>query len=359
MNSDGGRTRSSIVFLGVLAGLLALLLAWLVKPFLEAIFLALILMFTFQPLFAKVRRRVRSDSWASLLTVLLIVVLVLTPMTLVAFAVSRETAEFLRGLNAKAADEGGVMNYIGHQVEGPLAWLASKTGLPTAELEQEARGKLQSAGGAVVGWAGRVAANLTTTLGTIVIALFTAFFLFAEGGKIRTGLSGWLPMKQERIDELFHVLADSIVANMYSMAAVSVAQGTLTGIGFAIAGLPSPLMWGIVAGITSLIPIVGSGIVWMPGMVVLLMQGSYGKALFLLAWGALLVSNVDNVIRPWVLSGRTNMNTLVLLFALLGGMQAFGFMGLFAGPVIVSVAAAVFRILREELGEARKPTTIS
>jgi predicted PurR-regulated permease PerM len=251
------------------------------------------------------------------------------------------------------------MNYLGNLAEGPLAWVAAKTGLPTAELEQQAREKLQSMGGALVGWATLLASNITATLGTIVIALFTCFFLFAEGEKIRAGLGAWLPMQQERIDELFHVLADSIVANLYSMAAVSVAQGSLTGIGFAIAGLPSPLMWGLVAGITSLIPILGSGLVWLPGAIVLLVQGSYGKAIFLLAWGALLVSNVDNVIRPWVLSGRTNMNTLVLLFALLGGMQAFGFMGLFAGPVIVSVAAAVFRILREELGEARKPTTIS
>jgi predicted PurR-regulated permease PerM len=110
-----------------------------------------------------------------------------------------------------------------------------------------------------------------------------------------------------------------------------------------------------VAAILSLIPIVGSGVVWIPGALVLLSQGAYGKAIFLVAWGGLIVANADNVIRPWILSGRTNMNTMVLLFALLGGMQAFGFMGLFAGPVIVSVAAAVFRILREEVSPFTAP----
>ncbi|NWF83687.1 MAG: AI-2E family transporter [Bryobacteraceae bacterium] len=353
MSEDVEKPKSGVVFLLSLAGLLAVLVAWLIKPFLEAIFLALILSFTFQPLFVLVRRRVKSETGASLLTLALIVILVLTPLSLLVFQVSGQAVEFFRAVNARAAGEGGVVNYVGRLADKPLSWAAAKTGLPAPELERQAQEKLEWLAGAIVGWAGRLASNVTATLGTVIIALFTLFFLYAEGARIRLGLYQWLPMSRARVDELMKVLEDSIVANVYSMAAVGAAQGILTGLGFLIAGLPSPLMWGLVAGVFSLIPLVGSGLIWLPGVAVLLFGGSYGKALFLLAWGALLVANADNVIRPWVLSGRTNMNTMVLLFALLGGMHAFDFMGLFAGPVIVSVAAAVFRILREEL--SREP----
>ncbi len=349
MSGGVEKPKSAVAFLLSLAGLLALLVGWLIQPFLEAIFLALILSFTFQPLYAVVRKRLRSEAAASLMTLALIVVLVLTPLTLLVLHVSSQAADFFRAVNARAADEGGVVNYIGSLIDRPLSWAAAKTGLPAPELERQAQQKLQWLAGSLVGWAGRLASNVTSTLGTVVIALFTLFFMLAEGARIRLGLYRWLPMSRARIDELLKVLADSIVANVYGMAAVGAAQGVLTALGFLIAGLPSPLMWGLVAGVLSLIPLVGSGLVWLPGALVLLAGGSYGRAVFLLAWGGLLVANADNVIRPWILAGRTNMNTMVLLFALLGGMQAFGFMGLFAGPVIVSVAAAVFRILREEL----------
>lgn len=351
MTNGEQRLKLTVGFLVGLAGLLAVLVGWLIRPFLEAIFLAVILSFTFQPLYASIHRRVRRAAAASLLTLVLIVLLVLAPMITLGLAVSSETADFFHALNARAAGEGGLASYVGHMVERPLAWAAAKTGVPRGELERQAVAKLQSVAGSLVGSAGRLASDLTATLGTVLIALFTLFFLFAEGDGIREGFYQWLPMRRERIDELGRVLADSIVANVYSMAAVGFAQGALTGLGFLIAGLSSPLMWGLAAGVFSLIPVVGSGLIWLPGVIVLLLQASYGKAVFLLAWGALLVANADNVIRPWVLSGRTNMNTMVLLFALLGGMQAFGFMGLFAGPVIVSVAAAVFRILREEFAE--------
>jgi predicted PurR-regulated permease PerM len=351
MTDEKSLPRNSLGFLLGLAALLAVLVAWLIKPFLEAIFLAVILSFTFQPLFSMVRRRVRGDSAASLLTLVLIVLLVLTPMIVLGLAVSRETGDFVRGLNARAAGEGGVVHYLGRIADRPLAWISGRTGVPTAELEAQAAAKLQSAAGALAGGAGRLASDLAATIGTIVIALITLFFLFAEGKGIREGTYQWLPMRRERIDELIRVLGDSIVANVYSMAAVGIVQGALTGIGFFIAGLASPLMWGLVAGVFSLIPLVGAGLVWLPGVVVLVARESYGMAIFLAAWGALLVANADNVIRPWVLAGRTNVNTMVLLFALLGGMHAFGFMGLFAGPVIVSVAASVFRILREEFSE--------
>ncbi len=355
MTAFGDKSRFSVGFLAALAAIAALLTAWIVQPFLEAIFLAIILAFTFQPLHRSIRRRVRNDMLASLMTLLFVIVLVLLPMVLIGVKVSSESVALVKQLTARAEHQGGIGKALTELVQGPIQWAALKTGIPAAELQGQAVEKLQSLAGAMLGWAGRLATHITSTLGTIAIALVTLFFLLAGGGAIREGFHRWLPLRPERLEELIAVLGDSIVANVYAIAAVGAAQGFLVSIGFLIAGLPSPLLWGLVAGVMSLIPIAGSGFVWIPGAAVLLVQGSYGKGVFLLAWGALIVSSADNLIRPWILAGRTNMNTLVLLFALLGGVQAFGFMGLFAGPVIISVTVSLFRILREEIEGAGPP----
>jgi len=355
MTAFGNKSRFSLGFLAALALLAALLTAWIVQPFLEAIFLAVILAFTFQSLHTIVRRKVGNDSLASLATLLFVIVLVLLPMVLVGVKVSTESVALVKELNARAADQGGIGRALTDLAQGPIQWAARNTGIPAAELQGQAVERLQSIAGAMLGWAGSVATHITSALGTIAIALVTLFFLLAGGTAIRESFYRWLPLGPERLDELLAVLGDSIVANVYAIAAVGLAQGSLISIGFFIAGLPSPLLWGLIAGVMSLIPIVGSGFVWIPAVVVLFVQGTYGKGIFLLAWGALIVASADNVVRPWVLAGRTNMNTLVLLFALLGGVQAFGFMGLFAGPVIVSVTASLFRILREEIEGAGSP----
>lgn len=355
MKAFGNKSQLSIGFLAALALLGAVLTAWIIQPFLEAIFLAVILSFTFQPLHKTIRRKVRNDTLASLLTLLFVVVLVLLPMVLIGVKVSTESVALVKKLNARAEDQGGIGTALTDLAQGPIQWAADKTGISAAELQNQAIERLQSLAGAILGWAALAATHITSALGTIAIALVALFFLLAGGTAIREGFHRWLPLRPERLDELITVLGDSIVANVYGIAAVGLAQGSLISIGFFIAGLPSPLLWGLVAGVMSLIPIVGSGFVWLPAAVVLFVQGSYGKGIFLFAWGALIVASSDNLIRPWVLSGRTNMNTLVLLFALLGGVQVFGFMGLFAGPVIVSVAASLFRILREEIESVGTP----
>jgi predicted PurR-regulated permease PerM len=134
---------------------------------------------------------------------------------------------------------------------------------------------------------------------------------------------------------------------VYGGIAVGLAQGSLAGLAFWVLGLSSPVLWGLVAALTSLIPIFGTGIVWAPAAIILLLGGHWIKALILFGWGAAVVAQVDAVLRPYVVSGRAKMHNLLIFFALLGGVKAFGIMGLFIGPVVVSVTLAVLDMLRE------------
>jgi predicted PurR-regulated permease PerM len=124
-------------------------------------------------------------------------------------------------------------------------------------------------------------------------------------------------------------------------------QGTLVGIGFAIVDLPSPVVFGVVAAIVALLPIGGTALVWVPATIVLAVQGRYGSALFMLLWGALLVGLVDNFLKPLLISGRAEVPTLAAFLGVLGGLAAFGPIGMFLGPVILALAIALVRWAEE------------
>jgi predicted PurR-regulated permease PerM len=173
------------------------------------------------------------------------------------------------------------------------------------------------------------------------------FFLFRGGEAILRESKSWIPLPPDILDSLYAETRTLIYANVYGVLAVAVAQGLLTGIGLWFSGLPSPLFWGALAALLSVLPFIGAGLVWIPACLYLASTGAYTKAGILAAWGALIVSMADNVIRPIVLSEQAKMNTAIMFFALLGGIDAFGLIGLFAGPLVFSLAITVFKILRE------------
>jgi predicted PurR-regulated permease PerM len=191
------------------------------------------------------------------------------------------------------------------------------------------------------------AGNIISFVADAVITLFTLFFLFREGRSMRGHAETFLPLNAAQVERLFTGLSNSIVANVYGCLAVGVAQGTLASLAFWVLGLPSPLLWGLVTALFSLVPIIGSAAVWGPAVIILAIGGHWWKALILLIWGAVVVGQIDTLIRPYVISGRVKLHTLLIFFALLGGVEAFGVMGLFIGPVVLSVTLVVLEMLRE------------
>jgi predicted PurR-regulated permease PerM len=166
-----------------------------------------------------------------------------------------------------------------------------------------------------------------------------------------------LPLELERTERLLSEVRQSVFANLYGILAVAFAQGLLTSTAVAIVGVGSPLLLGIAAAVCSLIPFVGPTLVWLPIAIFLFIKGHWWKGLFLLAWGTIAVGTADNIIRPLVIATRVKLHPLLLLFSLFGGVQQFGFMGLFIGPVVMSVALALVEMLREEIGETSRRTT--
>jgi predicted PurR-regulated permease PerM len=163
-------------------------------------------------------------------------------------------------------------------------------------------------------------------------------------------------MRQAAKDELLERTAAVTRASVLGSMATAAVQGTLVGLAFLIAGLPSPVVFGVIAAFLSLLPVVGTAAVWLPAAVALAFQHRWGAAVFVVVWGLFVVGIADNVVRPWFISGRAEIPTLAVLLGVLGGISAFGFVGTFLGPVILSVVLALLRMATAPGEPSRKPS---
>jgi predicted PurR-regulated permease PerM len=200
--------------------------------------------------------------------------------------------------------------------------------------------------------AGAVVADLFATLGTLFAMLFALFFLMRDGEAIGRELRSLLPLPPVQSERLIRGTRDLVIASVGAGVAVAVAQGTIGGLTFWLLGIGAPAFWGVVMAFCSLIPVVGAALVWVPAALWLLLSGSIGKGIAMIIVGALGISMADNVLRPLLLSGSTQVNGLIIFFGLLGGVAAFGFIGIVLGPVILVVTGNLLRMFaRPDLAE--------
>jgi predicted PurR-regulated permease PerM len=192
------------------------------------------------------------------------------------------------------------------------------------------------------------------TLVSVLLMVFVLFFVLRDGPTVMRRITNLLPIEHDRRGRLARHLADMTRAVFLGIGLTALIQGALVGVGFWIAGLPSPLVFGVAGVIAALIPMVGAALVWVPGALYLAFGGDYGHAIFLAAWGAIVISMVDNFLRPMLISGRSEVPTLAVFVGVMGGLAAFGFVGLFIGPIVLGLLVALFRYESEVL-EANPP----
>jgi|RhiMethySRZTD1v2_1073278.scaffolds.fasta_scaffold184330_2 predicted PurR-regulated permease PerM len=192
--------------------------------------------------------------------------------------------------------------------------------------------------------AGAVVADVFATLGTLFAMLFALFFLMRDGEAIGRELRSLLPLPPAHSDRVIRGTRNLVIASVGAGVLVAIAQGTIGGLAFWLLGLGAPAFWGVVMAFCSLIPVVGAALVWVPAALWLLLSGSIGKGIAMVVIGALGISMADNVLRPLLLSGSTQVNGLIIFFGLLGGVGAFGFIGLVLGPVILVVTGKLLRM---------------
>jgi predicted PurR-regulated permease PerM len=186
----------------------------------------------------------------------------------------------------------------------------------------------------------------------LVVVIFTLFFFLRDQDQVLEVIREFLPLSEENASAVFRRVQEVIRASVLGGGAVAVAQGLLAGLGFWALGIPSPLLWGVATLFCSFIPLVGAAGIWVPAAVILLLKGHLVKALILALYGTLVISLVDNFLRPKLIGDVTQLHTLTIFFAILGGLQVFGFLGLIMGPVVLAVGLALVEIFKREILEA-------
>jgi predicted PurR-regulated permease PerM len=349
MANDAHKKR--LIFLAVLIAALAFLALDMVQPFFRPLVLASVIAIGCYPLHSFLRRRIRRKDWAALLTTLIVFVGVAVPAFLLTYMVSAELFHVAAGISDQSSREGGFFTYAQHGQERLIAWMGQYVDVEQLRIRQRVSALPEQASGFLLKLGSTMAGGAVNGITDGVLTFLFLFFFFRDGSDWLDGLARSLPLRPENVHRLYRAVHSSVVATLYGLLGVALAQGLLTGLGLYIAGIDNFLMLGMLAAVCSVIPIVGTSLVWGPAAVYLLVTHHPGKALFLVIWGLVVVSMADNIIRPLVLRGRVQLHILLLLFAVLGGLLAFGFVGLFLGPVIFSLLATLLAILREEMAE--------
>ena len=337
------------LFLLVLAAIALYFCFLIIRPFLSPIFLAVMLAIVFHPVHIRIQARLRKRNAAALLSTILVILAFVVPAAGLGVVISRETSGLYQLLSERSTEQGGWNPYVMHAMERLVRWAGGYVDLSHLDLRGTILRWLEQISRYLFSWGAQVVGNFVSFIATAVIAFVTLFFLFREGAAAKEHVVEVLPLTRSQVERLFTGISNSIVANVYGVLAVGAAQGALATLGFWVLGLPSPVLWGMVTALFSLVPIIGSAAVWAPAAIILAVGGHWVKAMIMLGWGAGVVAQADNVVRPYVISQRANLSTLAVFFALLGGVQAFGVMGLFIGPVALSFTLVVLQMLRETI----------
>jgi predicted PurR-regulated permease PerM len=353
--ADAARSRLFFTRIALVLMLATLLyLVWrIVAPLWQPLLWAVLLGSMLAPLNLRLTRRLGGRKrLASGLMTLAVVVLLLLPVLAIGGAVAAQAAQLLQRFDATSLR--GSQLDLSHIpiLARPLEWLQATAGISLAQIEgwivsgaKRLLEGLASSGGAVM-------LGALGTLVSFVLMLFVLFFVLRDGPAFANAVVRMLPIESRLRQRLWRHLIDVTRAVFMGIGLTALVQGTLLGIGFAIAGLPSPLVFGVLGALFALVPMVGTTIVWLPAALWLAASGETGYALFMLAWGLLVVGSVDNFLRPILISGRVEVPTLAVFVGVMGGLSAFGFVGLFLGPIVLGLVVALFRFIAEDVVDA-------
>lgn len=332
-----------MLLLGVVAiGLLAILL-----PFYGTLLWALIISMQFLPLHRRLARRMRGQrSTPALLTLLVVFVVVLLPFALLSMALAKQGALLFGQLQSGQLDPAAFFRRIFEAMPSWLAGPMRQLGLTDFDDLQRRLGELLSDGSRLLASeALRLGQNTLGLVTSLLIMLYLAFFMIRDGDRLAATLRDAVPLRPDVRAELSSRFTIAMGATVRGTLLVAVIQGALGGLAFWFLGLPGALLWAVVMGFVSLLPAVGSALVWFPVVLYYLAAGEIPQAIGLAVWGVLVIGLVDNLLRPILVGKETKMPDWVVMITTLGGISVFGINGFVLGPVIAAMFFAIWPLV--------------
>ena len=333
-----------------LAALVIYFLYRVVRPFLIPLTWAAVLSIFFFPLHRRVLSWLSRPNVCALMSVTAVTILLLAPLAWLVPAFVKEAVSVAGSIPTEEALP---------KMKSLLEGLFAQAPVPLGDFEEIVREVSQKAGALLAQQSARLAGNLALFVFHLIVMLLAMFYLFRDGPKLLLLLKDISPLGGAHSDHMIQEVTEMISVTLSSGFVVAGVQGLLGGIVFWALSLPSPVFWGVVIGFLAFLPVVGPWVVWVPAAIGIALNGHTGRAVLLVVLGFILVSGADNVLRPILIAGRAQLNGLLVFVSVLGGIQAFGFLGVVLGPLVVATAAGMLKGYRESLHETQVLPSVS
>lgn len=271
-------------------------------------------------------------AWSAALSTLTVTVLIVGPGLAIVTAFARESRAALETMSPEAL--------AGQLVLFEGVWDRVRAFIPGAQdvdLRTLIKDVTSRTAGLLASRVGGLLADIVVLFFHLFVTLFALFFFLRDADTIMRELRRLLPFEELRRERMIRETQELVYASIAAALMIASLQGLAGGVIFAIFGIAAPVFWGVIMGFLSLLPLLGGWMVWAPAAIWLIATGSVTKGVLLIALGAGVVGTIDNVLRPMILSGRTQMNGLLMFISLLGGVSVFGLLGLVLGPLVVAL----------------------
>ena len=329
-------------WIGVLvATAIALYLCWLMlRPFIGVVEWAVVLVIIFYPIHKRLAVRIKRRGLSALISCLLVVILIVLPPTVLTVAVAEELAKVLPNLPSQVSQLATQQSSVFGKV---AEWMQSRFGIDISGSYAFFVDQIKQSGERLLGFSLNLTVNIVTSIVKAFFVIFTMYYLFKDSEKILAKLPGALPLNREQSESIIRRTQEVVSASVYGVVTIAALQGVLGRIAFWILGIPAPLLWAVLMTFICMIPLLGSFLVWLPLAIYLMVSGHWTRAVILIVWGAVVISTVDNFLRPKLIKNQTRLHELFVFFSVLGGISVFGLLGIVLGPVVLAITLGLLQ----------------
>jgi predicted PurR-regulated permease PerM len=312
-------------FLLALVLFLVYLVFLTIKPLITAVLSSFVLTFVFHPIFLRINKRISNKNISSALTLIVILLIIIIPSLILTNSLAQESLQVYQKVRTQDLSsfiskyfDSGFQEQISGVVNNALLFIIKSTSNFLLSIPQ-------------------LALNFFVTI-------FITYYLLKDAPELITYLKKILPSFEKGQTLMLEKFRTITKALIFGTLLTALIQGILGGIGFAIFGISSPVLWGSIMAVTSIIPLLGTAIVWLPAGLIQLFQGDYVSGIGILIFGGVIVSTADNFIKPKLVGRRANIHPVIVLLGILGGLQLLGFVGLIAGPLILAMSLELLKL---------------
>lgn len=327
----------------------------IIKPFLTALLTGIIFSYIFYPVYSRICKKISNKNTSSLITSILVILILTLPLFFILNTVSKEA--YTTYILSRQKMVSGQFLVPCEPVDKPvcktLNFFIDKTNDPKVRYYLDTT--IKNATTKITESISNILFSIPIFILNMFVVLFVMFFLFRDGKILVNKIERIMPLKSKHRKHVFKKLNDMTYAVVYGSIIIAIIQGTLGGIGFLIFGLPSPLLFGVVMIFASLIPYIGSSIIWFPAALILIFNGYINlettpiiKGILLILYGIFIVGTIDNVLKPKIIGDKGGLHPVLVLLGVVGGLSFLGFIGIIVGPIILAMLVTFIKIYEEE-----------